>query len=40
VSHLGIASIVFACVFGSSLIGLYLRDRLPVHHLTDESSLF
>jgi hypothetical protein len=37
VSHLAIASIVFACVFGSSLIGLYLRDMLPAHHLSDES---
>lgn len=37
-SHLAIASIVFACVFGSSLIGLYLHDLLPAGHLSDESS--
>jgi hypothetical protein len=38
VNHLAIALIVFACVFGSALIGLYLRDLLPAHHLNDEST--
>lgn len=38
VTHLAIALIVFACVFGSALIGLYIRDVLPAHHLTDEST--
>jgi len=28
---------VFACVFGSGLLGLYLRERLPAHHLSDDS---
>jgi hypothetical protein len=38
VAHLVIASIVFACVFGSGLLGLYLRERLPAHHLSDDST--
>ncbi|MCU1752816.1 hypothetical protein [Pseudomonas sp. 6D_7.1_Bac1] len=32
-----IALIVFICVFGSALLGSYLRDRLPSHHLSDDS---
>jgi hypothetical protein len=38
VNHLAIALIVFGCVFGSALIGLYLHDLLPAHHLNDEST--
>jgi hypothetical protein len=38
VSHVEIALIVFACVFGSALLGLYLRTILPGHHLSDESA--
>lgn len=37
-SHLDTALIVFACVFCSSLAGLFLRAVLPEHHLSDESS--
>jgi hypothetical protein len=37
VHHLSIAVIVFACVFGSALLGLYLHSRLPERHLADES---
>jgi len=37
VSHLVVALIVFGCVFGSAMLGLYLRDVLPSHHLSDES---
>jgi hypothetical protein len=37
VSHVVIALIVFGCVFGSAMLGLYLRDVLPSHHLSDES---
>jgi hypothetical protein len=37
VSHIVIALIVFASVFGSALLGLYLRNLLPGHHLSDES---
>ena len=36
-NHLVIASIVFVCVFGSGMLGLYLRPLLPAHHLNDES---
>jgi hypothetical protein len=36
-NHLVIAFIVFVCVFGSALLGLYVRERLPTHHLSDES---
>ncbi len=35
--HLSVASIVFACVFASALLGLYVRTRLPDHHLSDDS---
>jgi hypothetical protein len=32
-----IALIVLACVFGSALLGLYLRAILPEHHLKDDT---
>ena len=32
-SSLAIALIVLACVFGSALLGIYLRGVLPEHHL-------
>ncbi len=32
-----IALIAFTCVFGSALLGLYIRKLLPEHHLSDES---
>jgi hypothetical protein len=35
--HLVIALIVFVCVFGSALLGLYVRTVLPPRHLGDES---
>ena len=35
---LTIASIVFVCVFGSALLGLLVRSRLPDHHLSDDST--
>jgi hypothetical protein len=35
--YLSIAVIVFVCVFGSALLGLYLHPLLPEHHLSDES---
>lgn len=38
VSHVEIALIVFACVFGSALVGLRVRTILPRHHLSDEST--
>ncbi|MGU7770524.1 bestrophin-like domain [Burkholderia sp. MR1-5-21] len=37
-SHVEIALIVFVCVFGSALLGLYVRTLLPEHHLSDEST--
>jgi len=36
-SSLAIASIVFACVFSSAMLGSFLRDRLPEHHRGEES---
>lgn len=36
-NHLVIALIVFACLFGSALVGSYVRQRLPAHHLSDDS---
>lgn len=38
VSHLEIALVVFLCIFGSALLGLYSRTVLPAHHLSDEST--
>jgi hypothetical protein len=32
-----IAVFVFGCVFGSALIGLFLSDMLPEHHLGQDS---
>lgn len=37
-SEVEIASIVFACVFGSALFGLFLRGALPADHLSPESK--
>jgi len=37
VHHLVVALIVFACVFGSALIGLYLRGVLPTEHLNEDT---
>jgi len=37
-SALAIAGVVFACVFGSALFGLFLRGMLPEHHLSSESK--
>lgn len=37
-SSLAIASIVFLCVFGSALLGLFLRASLPKHHLAEDST--
>lgn len=36
-NHQVIALIVFVCLFGSALVGSSVRDRLPAHHLSDES---
>lgn len=37
-SALAVSSIVFGCVFGGSLIGLWLRAVLPEHHLGSDSK--
>ena len=39
-SAIAIAVVVFACVFGSALLGLFLRAMLPEHqhHLSSESK--
>ena len=37
-SALAIAVTVLVCVFGGALAGLFLRTRLPNHHLNDDSK--
>ena len=37
-SEMELSSIVFVCVFGSALFGLFLRGVLPEHHLSQESK--
>src|SRR5262245_30499449 len=37
-SAIAIASIVFVCVFGGALLGLFLRDTLPEHHLSEQTK--
>jgi hypothetical protein len=37
-SSIAIAGIVFACVFGGALLGMYLRTALPAHHLSGETK--
>ncbi|MBA4107282.1 MAG: hypothetical protein C0485_16170 [Pirellula sp.] len=32
------ALIVFACVFGAALLGMFLRAILPAHHLSDDTK--
>jgi hypothetical protein len=38
VSSIAISCIVFACVFGGALLGMFLRAFLPEHHLSVESK--
>jgi hypothetical protein len=38
VSSMAIASIVFACVFGGSLLGMFLRAALPEDHLSGDTK--
>src|SRR5271154_330953 len=33
-----IGSIVFACIFGGAMIGMFLRDVLPEQHLNAETK--
>jgi hypothetical protein len=37
-SSIAVASFVFACVFGSALLGMLLRSTVPVDHLNAESK--
>jgi hypothetical protein len=37
-SSLAISGIIFACVFGGTLLGMLLRKILPEQHLSDESK--
>jgi hypothetical protein len=37
-SALAISLIAFICIFGSTLIGIFLRTVLPEHHLSEESK--
>ena len=33
-----ISLVAFACIFGGTLLGMFLRNILPEHHLSDESK--
>jgi len=37
-SALIIGLVVFGCVFGGALLGVFLRSRLPHHHMSEESK--
>ena len=37
-SSISISCIVFACIFGGTLLGMVLRAFLPEHHLSAESK--
>jgi hypothetical protein len=37
-SPVGIASLVFVCVFGSAMLGLFVQILLPAHHLSQDSK--
>ena len=37
-SSMAIGGSVFACVFGGALFGMFLRSRLPGHHLSTDSK--
>jgi hypothetical protein len=37
VSAFGIGLISFACLFGGALAGMWIRNALPAHHLSDDS---
>jgi hypothetical protein len=36
-SSLSLSLVVFACIFGGALVGMFLRASLPDHHLSAES---
>src|SRR5512135_3274832 len=37
-SPLMISLVAFVCIFGATLLGMFLRNVLPEHHLSDESK--
>ena len=37
-NYIAIRLIVFACVFGGALLGIFLRGVLPEHHLSADSK--
>lgn len=37
-SSLTLGAIVFACLFGAAMLGIFIRSRLPDHHLDSESK--
>jgi hypothetical protein len=37
-SSLEIAGIIFACIFGGALLGMFFRTVLPEHHLSQDSK--
>ena len=37
-STLSIGALVFVCVFGGALLGMFLRAVLPAHHLNVDSK--
>src|ERR1700730_9534681 len=37
-NYIAIRLIVFACIFGSALLGMFLRAVLPEHHLSGDTK--
>ena len=37
-SALAISLVAFCCIFGGTLLGMFLRTLLPEHHVSDESK--
>ncbi len=37
-SALAISLVAFACIFGGTLFGMFVRNALPGHHVSDESK--
>jgi len=38
VGALAISLVAFACIFGGTLLGMFVRNALPGHHVSDESK--
>jgi hypothetical protein len=37
-SALGLSLIAFACIFGTTLLSMFVRSALPEHHLNSDSK--